>query len=294
VLLCPLMRMDHLPTWAALIVSSAALAGCQPDSGGDPDTGTGANEQVARAPLPVAEPPIGRAELLRAVADVASESGLGRETAELQSRLEGKRFEVRIRFGCVMAAQSAISADAPFSVRFDTEQRTLRVRAEPDLTLDDPGVAAFGGEKVEAVEGFWMYRPWLLTDGCPAALPQPAGPSSPSAQAPSANAAAPPAGPVYSPRVGLANFFTSEDSRAGRRNDRAYEATKVLAENERPSAQGYNLVLSGRLRTLPGGRVISCRPRSASLPPECVVSATFDRVRIEKPGTNAVLAEWTS
>jgi hypothetical protein len=285
------MRKDLLPTWAALIVGTAAIVGCQPERAGDSDSVVATNDQAARPPLPVAEPPLDRAGLLRAIAEAASAAGLGRDDAALQRRLDGQPFEVRIRFGCASTARSAVLADAPFSVRFDAAKRTLRVRAEPDLTLDDPNIAALADEKVEAVEGFWMYRPWLLADGCPAPLSPPAGISEPSAQ-PSGEAVIPPADSGYKARAGLANFFTLEDSRAGRRDDRAYEATKVLAEDEMPSAQGYNLVLSGRLRKLPAGRVIACRLASASLPPECVASAAFDRVRIEIPGTNAILAEW--
>jgi hypothetical protein len=96
----------------------------------------------------------------------------------------------------------------------------------------------------------------------------------------------------YSQRIGIAQFFTGADSRTGRREERAYEASKMLAENERPSPEGYNLVLSGRLRRLPGGQVIACRVASVDAPPECVVSAKFDRVRIEVPSTKNVLAEW--
>jgi hypothetical protein len=44
---------------------------------------------------------------------------------------------------------------------------------------------------------------------------------------------------------------------------------------------------------MPGGRVISCHVTSGDAPPDCVVSAVFDRVRIERPDTKATLAEWS-
>jgi hypothetical protein len=286
--------MDRFLPCVILIAGTAAIAACQPGTERASNSAEVTPDEAAQTPFPVAEPPMGRGGLLRAVAEVASEAALGREAAELQDRLDGTRFEVRIRFGCASAAQPSNSGDAPFSVRFDTKLRALRVRAKPDITLDDPDIAALAGEEIEAVEGFWMYRPWLLADGCPEALSRSAASSSASAPSSRGEAAAPTAGWGHSPRVGLASFFTSEDSRAGRRNERAYEATKVLAEDERPSVQGYNLVLSGRLRKLPAGQVIRCRLVSPSLPPECVVSAAFDRVRIEMPGTNALLAEWSS
>jgi len=233
-----------------------------------------APEPEAPAPrLPAVERPLDRAGVLQAVGAAASAAGLGRNDAAAQRRLDGKTFEVRIRFGCANSG-AAGSDPGPFGVRFEEDSRTLRVRAAPDLTIDDPAVAQIAGEGVEAVEGFWMRRPWLLADGCPAGAANPAQ--------------------AFSQRVGLAQFYGAADSRIGQRKDRAYEATATLADDERPSLQGYNLVLSGRLRKLASGRVVSCSLAGRDAPPQCVVSAEFDHVWIEHPQTHAVLAEWNS
>jgi hypothetical protein len=241
-----------------------------------------------------------RATLLQEVARAASATALGQDDANAQRRLDGKRFEVRIRFGCTTGVD-APDEDAPFNVKFDEEDRTLRVRAAPDLTRKDPAVAPLATQSIEAVEGFWMRRPWLLADGCPVvSSSQRTTEGEPTADVPplrnlEGGASREVAQPSpYSLRVGIAQFFTEADSRTGRREERAYEASKVLAEGEQPSAEGYNLVLSGRLRRLPGGRAISCRIANADAPPECVVSGEFDRVRIENPGTQNILAEWGS
>ena len=137
-----------------------------------------------------------------------------------------------IRFGCT----GDVNAPKAFSVAFDEADRTLRIRAAPNLTRDDPAVAAIAGDAVEAVEGFWLPRPWLLADGCPA-LP------SPSQLAPAdAEAAAdtPPAAvaPAATQRIGIARFFTKTDFRTGRRDQRPYEAVSVLAADKQPSAEG--------------------------------------------------------
>ena len=241
-----------------------------------------------------------RGTLLQAVARATSAAALGQDDANAQRRLDGKRFEVRIRFGCATGVQPP-AGDAPFNVRFDEEDRTLRVRAAPDLTHKDPAVAPLASQPIEAVEGFWIRRPWLLADGCPVvSSSQRTTEGEPATDVPplrrveqgAAGEVAQPS--AYSLRMGIAQFFTEADSRTGRREERAYEASKVLPESEQPSPEGYNLVLSGRLRRLPGGRVISCRVVSADAPPECVVSAEFDRVRIENPGTQNILAEWGS
>ena len=171
--------------------------------------------------------------------------------------------------------------------------------ATPDLTDDDPRIADMAPAGVEAIEGFWLARPWLLADGCPAA-PAPSAPADPArvGDDPGGTQAAPVTAPqAMQPsnyRIGVARFFTQADPRSARRGERAYQATKVLGEGQRPSSEGYNLVLSGRLRQVPGGRVIACRVTAVDRPPECVVSAEFDRVWIENPGGGEILAEWTS
>lgn len=96
------------------------------------------------------------------------------------------------------------------------------------------------------------------------------------------------------PRFGIAQFFTSDDPRTRRRDSRPYEANHTLAEGEAISSQGYDLVMSGRLRALPGRGVIHCSARGADSPPECVVSVQFLRVWIEQPDTRQVIAEWGS
>ena len=259
----------------ALAATGFALASCQQPPPEAPQTN--AVEPEAPAPrLPAIERPMERAGLLQAVATAASATGLGRDTVEDQRKLEGRTFEVRIRFGCAGSGTGTGEA-GPFGVRFDEEARTLRVRAAPDLTIGDPALVKLAGEGIDAVEGFWMRRPWLLTDGCPVA-----------------SAPAHAASPLSEQRVGLAQFFGSSDSRTGQRKGRAYESTSTLREGETPSLQGYNLVLAGRLKKLGSGRVINCRVTGRDAPPECIVSAEFDHVWMEHPQTRAILAEWNS
>jgi len=292
--------------WAAVAVAVGAwsLGACRQQPQNEIVENEVGNEDISLPPLPIAEPPMNRSAMLLAVAKAASAVALGRDDPAEPRSLDGKRFEVRIRFGCAGSGGSA-SAAGPFNVRFDEEKRTLRIRATPDLSQADPRVAALGGEAVEAVEGFWMYRPWLLEAGCPAAPPAPPAPSKSesgskepaTAAATDAKAKEPPQTAVSltsGQRVGIAHFFTKTDSRAGRRDSRAYEATKVLPEGRQPSRAGYDLVLSGRLATVSGGKVINCRIQGPNMPPECIVSAEFDRVWIETPGTKEVVAEWSS
>ena len=281
--------------WQAWAILGLGVAACERSTDQPGSSNEIVEEPVPEPVLPAAPGQLDRRALLLAVADAASAAGLGRDDSAKQRELDGKPFEVRIRFGCPAEAMPARPADGPFRIRFERDTRTLRIGATPDLQLDAGVLASMAGAEVEAVEGFWMYRPWLLADGCPRSAGQAATPlaEESDAKVPS-GAAEPPARSGTVQRVGLAQFFTGSDSRTRRRHERPYELTEVLDEREVPSPNGYNLVLSGRLRTPPGGRVISCRPLAALAPPECVVSAQFDRVRIEHPGTGSVLAEWAS
>jgi hypothetical protein len=291
-------------TAVAVAVGALSLVACRQQPENQTVENEVGNEVNSLPSLPIAEPPMNRSAMLLAVAKVASAVALGRDGVAEQRGLDGKRFEVRIRFGCVGPSGPA-SAAGPFNVRFDEEERTLRIRATPDLSQTDPRVAALGGEAVEAVEGFWMYRPWLFEAGCPAPPPAPPAPTEAASESERPTTAVETAveaeeqprtaaPPTAGQRVGIAHFFTKTDSRAGRRDSRAYEATEVLPVGSQPSRSGYDLVLSGRLATVPGGKVINCRLQGPNMPPECIVSAEFDRVRIETPGTKEVVAEWSN
>jgi hypothetical protein len=272
-------RMQILPARAPAVAGLGlcllAVVGCQPRlEHSKNEQNDVAAETPAPAPsLPSAERPLDRSAILIAAAKAGSAAALGQDDLSEQRQLDGKTFEIRIRFGCATSSAGAPKV-GPFNVRFDSADRTLRVRAAPDLTRETPQVAMSG---VEHVEGFWMRRPWLLTPGCPASAATPGASTS----------------PVSEQRVGIAQFSTSTDARTGRRDGRPYEATKVLEDGAVPSRQGYDLVLSGRLRRYPDGRVIICRISGAEVPPECVISAQFDRVRIQTPDGKSTLGDWS-
>jgi hypothetical protein len=261
-------------------------------------------EQLPVPSLPVVERPLDRAAVLLAVEKAASAAALGRDHRDVQTKLDGKRIEVRIRFGC-----PTISSDvpnAPFNVRFDQRDRTLRLRASPDLGLKDLPTAPTAGEgpAIDQIEGFWIRRPWLLDAGCPVVGEldrqndgETAKGAEPRAKkAPETGEMTPE--PVQlemppQPRVGIAQYFTEQDSRLTQRGGRPYQATKTLAEDEKPSSLGYDLVLAGRLRALPGGKVIECRVSGVNRPPTCIVFAQLDSVRMEKPDDRSLIAEWS-
>lgn len=278
--------------YSAAALASFALLACRqaPEQEATPQPTAQASQAIP--PLPIAEPPLDREALLIATLHAASAAASGGDDREAQRVLDGKRFELRSRFGC-----SGESEDESRTRRwtFDEKRHVLRIRVAPEITASSAVLASLGAGAYEAAEGFWIPQPWLLTAACPVALPPvpTAAPSEPAkgmaSDAPSPRPA-PPAPP--SPRLALVQFFTAQDRRTHRRNDRAYEVTKTLAAGAAASTRGYDLVVAGRLKRVADGRVIVCAGQGALAPPLCAISAEFDRVALANPETGEVLAEW--
>lgn len=193
---------------------------------------------------------------------------------------------------------------------FDEESRVLRISVQPGIDTNDPMVASLDSALFESVEGFWIRRPWVLKAACAAAAPTapatspqatPAGKSAQAAEATAGEGAERQAqddtGGGLAPvamRVGLAQFLTESDARTHRRHSRAYEAVTTIAEGSTPSPVGYDLVISGRLRQLPGGKVITCGLARPTDPPACIISTRFEQVELVRPDTGETLAKWSS
>ena len=244
-------------------------------------------DETPAEPLPVVEAPYNRARLLLTVVRAASAHAAGLDDSDIQRVLDGKQFEVKLRFGC---DGHGPLGNHGWSV--DPDDKILRLRAVPTLSLQDEVVRSVATESVEAAEGFWLTRPWLLQAACPIG-----GPVTPPRVQPgetqNSNAEEPPPEPASIQRVGLAQFFGAEDSRTRQRLGQAFEAVIQLEEGQTVGSQGFDLVVSGRLRAGTDGRVILCSGDDPDQPPDCIVSATIDRVRIENPEDKAVLAEWS-
>jgi hypothetical protein len=298
-------RPRRMSGWLAA-AASAALLGCQP---AEPDNvaDENAEEPAVNLPsVPLTAAAMERAELLDAVREAASAAASGMDDGAAQRQLDGRPFELRIRFGC--RGPSTALADALLGWSFQPERRTLRVRAMPTISSADPVAAEIAGDAVEAVEGFWVPRPWLLQPVCPAAAAVRSAPAEPQAEAEAEEEPAAPAEGAEEdaageqevrpslrwPKIGIAQFFTATDARTRRRDMRAYEAVTTLEADQPLGSQGFDLVLSGRLRALPGKGVIECVAEDANTPPDCIVSAEFDRVWIEQPETKEIVAEWGS
>jgi hypothetical protein len=249
------------------------------------------------------EPAMDRAALLQAVASARSAAAGGVDDSAAQRQLDGKEFELRIRFGCDGPAGSAKAL--PLGWSLDSSGGVLRVHAAPNLSKESAVIAAMDLQDVEGVEGFWIERPWLLQATCPVKPTQPptavVPDSSSAAVEPRKTASEPQAKEQEqqqpqpaAPNVGIAQFFSASDPRTGRRDGRPYQAVKKLDDAKGLGKQGFDLVLSGRLRALGGGRVIRCVASDPDAPPACVVAASFDHVWIEDAGSKERIADWSS
>ena len=259
-------------------------------------------EPAPAAPAVITAPrQIDRAELLAAVDAAASAYAAGQSAASQSpaspDTLVGRRFVVRQAFACSPADLQppetetseagtdqnkgrALAALAP-------DRKTLQLSLSPADLTESPLILD-GGQTWESVEGFWLQRPWIRTDDCPA-LPTPVEGETPS---PAVNTGAT---ETPAPSVGLAAVFETHGSRLSRRNGRAYAFT-VRGAGDLPvilPPGGYRLVLEGRAIAFANGRAIRCASQSPNQRPICLVAAQVDRVAFED-ATGRTLSEWRS
>jgi hypothetical protein len=307
---------------AILIVAAVLIAFLQRERSAPAPEPTA---QASAAPPPVLNippPALQRADLIAAANRAAAAYAAGQAYSPENAGLVGRRFEVALPFGC--EAPGGASLNEPASWRADPERGTVTLTATPQNWTDSAWVMRLaGGGPYEAVEGFWIDRPWLLADGCPAhrnapapqpatptenvpaATTAPAGKTAPSGGAPAAKTpAAPsegapvegaPTQPGVRQTLGLAQFFAPGASRVSQRGDRPYETVlKRSGDGSKPLTGPYRLVLAGRIARHPDGQAIRCDGGSADQRPVCLVAVEFDHVRFERQADGMVLAEWRS
>lgn len=226
---------------------------------------------------PSEAPPLSRTEMILEARAIAAAYAAG-EQRPLQGAdpLAGRRFTARIPFGCDGPATASTGDQAYYEI--DPEKRTVRLVARAVDWSSSP-LAALGSRSgnFEAVEGFWLPRPWSYREACP-----PERETGPSAAAT----------PATAQSLGVATFFETGSSRIQRRAGRRYEHVEKLDPNAPlPLARTFRLVLEGRLASLPEGRTVRCWSESNEHHPVCLYAAAIDRVAFEDEA-HKVLAEW--
>lgn len=278
-----------------VLLLAGVLASCRADpvtndrAGNVQNVATQTNINDAPA-LPTISEPLSRRDLLLATAGAASDFAAGVDDAERQRELDGQPFSFAIRL-C-----QGDTGGAMFRSSFDEESRVLRLEVRPDIEANSPVIQQLSGPGIEAVEGFWIRKPWLLDPACPAAAPA----APPFEQREAGEAAEQDAEATQGaaerrlepplPWVGIAEFHDQASDRSSRRGDRPYEMTRRLPEGARVGA--VDLLIEGRLRALPAGKVIVCAGGSTATPPTCIISVRIDTVSLRQPG-GEMLAEWS-
>ncbi|HYG27633.1 MAG TPA: hypothetical protein VD906_12070 [Caulobacteraceae bacterium] len=253
----------------ALILAAALLFG-RPEPEEPPPAKPGPEPLVVDTqPLPLPAPPLNRAELIAAAARAASAVATGKPPPTEDAALVGRAFRVAIPFGC--AGPTDAESPGP-SWSLDEERQTIKLTARPQLWTKEPWVAELAGQAdIEAVEGFWLPRPWLLTADCPTTTL---------------------VGGAAGEELGLAVFFDADSSRLLRRGDRPYEHVMNVPAAGATPANGYRLVLAGRITGYEGGEPVRCRVVDPARRPVCLFAVSLDRVAFEDPAGGDTIAEW--
>ncbi|HEX6866471.1 MAG TPA: hypothetical protein VF122_04490 [Caulobacteraceae bacterium] len=210
-------------------------------------------------PLPIPPPPLTHADLVAASGRAAAAQERGEPAPVTDKELIGRRFLVRLPFGCGGVREDEVGAWA-----YDLQREALTVQVRPVNWTSAGWVRLLAGAAgVDAVEGFWL--PPAISEDCAA-------------------------GVLETPEtVGLAMFFEPNSSRVLRRGDRPYEFT---GKANPPSIEGYRLVLAGRIEGFDGAEPVRCRKDAPPSRSVCLAAVAFDQVAFEDGATGETLAEW--
>lgn len=261
-----------------LAVMLAACEQPEPENAEEPNPTP--SPSVANS-LPAVMPGLSRADLITAMNQAASDyaGGIVRDGTD---PLVGRTFSVSAAFGCggpVTASMELEGLPGLPRAAWGPERQTIELQMTPADWADSALIAgALDESQWEAVEGFWLPRPWFTSERCPLARDDLLNPVGAAASAQT---------------MGIAAIFEEGGSRIGRRNGRPYSFT-VRSEGDAPlaaSAQGYRLVLEGRTVAFADGRAVRCQASSAESRPVCVVATRLDRVAFEE-ANGTLLVEW--
>lgn len=234
--------------------------------------------QVPKIPvIPTPPPPLGRAELLAAAAAATDAVASGAALPQSNAALVGRSFILRMPFGCGGEMSDEEKKERWAGWTFNPKSRALKLTARASDFAGAEWVKQLAGEMTfDAVEGFWIGRPWTSADRCGAGdnissdivLSEP------------------------SQRLAIAQFYSPEGSRTLRRGDRPYSSTVKLDEGQSPSPAGYQIQLEGKLSGFPDGQPVHCVQQDSAVAPRCLISVQFERVAFFTPGQDNAIVEW--
>lgn len=229
------------------------------------------------APEPVVSGVLGRADLIGLAAAAADAAAAGRDPGPEIAQADGRRFELRLPFGC--SGPAGEDGAGAMGWRYDSKAQALRIQVDPAIwTAQDwwPADAASG---VEAIEGFWIARSWTSSEACPEGRPAAAGAESVT---------------LPGQTLALGQIFLAESGRGGRRDGKPYQTVVPVAEDQLDTSRGFRLRISGRVARTGNVGLVRCRqPAGPEQRPICLVSVVMDEVAVENSASDATLATWS-
>lgn len=277
----------------ALAAALPLLASCQ-----KPSEPAAPEAPAPATPTVVLDSTLNRAALLAALSEARTATADGRPR---DAALSGRTVSVRLPFGCDGAGSTEQAQPGlPTLARGDDGSLMLRVLPE-DLAASDlvvtPGAdGAATPSPWEAVEGFWIARPWSGLDACRPGEPAPMTiHTAEETEAEGGLKVGDAASRAGTERTsGLAAVFETGGSRLGRRQGQAY--VHVIRGDKgvdpTPAPGGYALRLEGRLTAFADGKAVHCVQKDAESRPVCVAALRLDRLAFEDGATGALLSEW--
>ncbi len=231
------------------------------------------NPVIPQVPLPL--PPLTRSDLLAATAKAADAAAGGGEAPKESQNLVGRSFSIRLPFGCDGPLDENAKDWAGWT--FNAKTRALKLVARPeDWGLAEWTRALAGDTPFDAIEGFWLKRPWTSSEACPAT--------------PRTGIPAIPVSPPHE-TVGVAQFFTPDSPRTLQRGSRPYSLTLKAEKEISDAPREYHLVVSGKIAAYADGRPIHCWVETGAVPPVCVIKVEFGEIAFQGPD-GAILTSW--
>ncbi len=227
-------------------------------------------------PAPVVQPILTRDDLIREANLAASSFAASGLQPATSAALIGKRFAVSIPFGCG-GFQNSLS-NPQLGVSYDAEKQSITLTARPGTWTTLPLIQGLGSAEIDAVEGFWIPRPWTSARDCPPPMdnPAPATPTPPTAQT-----------------IGLAQIFEVGGSRVSRHAERPYIFTRKIPPGDNAAlTSSYRLVLEGRITGFGKDSALRCWMEAPDHHPVCLFAVTLDRVAFEDEQGKQI-ANWT-
>ena len=229
--------------------------------------------------IPIALQALTREDLVKGGRQIAIAYADSGKLPDGADPLVGRRFSVRLAFGCNGLQGEAASVQA--TVNYDADNQSVTLTAQPGSWISLPQIQSLSNlTDIEAVDGFWIPRPWADREDCPPQMNYslPATPTPQTAQT-----------------LGLAQIFKAGASRIIEHADKPYTFTRKLsADRSTLLNHSYRLVLEGVITGFADGRAIHCWVEAADHAPVCLYAVSFDHIAFEDGDTGEILANWNN